>query len=141
VLELPVADDLADAVHGAWATAAIEQRNAEWARALWPLTHTPRLLTLLPPTEAEALAAAAPNPVEIARELEWPWSIAFSRTIIQAIPGYLKQQWRQRLDFAGARLDPSLAEEVEALRDLGVADVRHVCDQVAARAAMLAELA
>ena len=42
--------------------------------------------------------------------------------------------------LAGYRLDPALADEAEALRELGGRDLRTLCDVLAARAAMLREL-
>ena len=41
---------------------------------------------------------------------------------------------------AGYRLDPALADEAEALRDLGGRDLWTLCDVLALRAAMLREL-
>ena len=63
----PSRDDLADVVHSGWAAAAIAQRDAAWARALWEVRPEPELLLALPHDEAQRIAAAAPDPDVAAR--------------------------------------------------------------------------
>ena len=69
LLALPVRDDLADVVHSGWVAAAIAQRDAAWARALWDVRPEPELLLALPHDEAQRIAAAAPEPDVAARAL------------------------------------------------------------------------
>jgi hypothetical protein len=137
-----VADDLAEVVHGGWAEAAIAQRDAEWARALWAVQPDPRLLTVLAKDEAEALAAAADAPDDAARALPAPWGPRLSKAVIDAIHDRRAAGERgQDVEFAGYRLDPALAAEAdERLRSLGGRDLRRLCDILDARAAMLREL-
>ncbi|HEX6022018.1 MAG TPA: hypothetical protein VFZ00_08480, partial [Solirubrobacter sp.] len=133
LVALPVRDNLAAAVHEGWIEAAKRQRNAEWARALWPID--PELLAVLPRDEAERLAATAEDPFAAALELDGTWDSELSRAVLAAIPT-LEEDVR----IAGYRLDPTLAPEAEALRDLGRRDVNHLCDVLAVRAAMLRDL-
>jgi hypothetical protein len=142
LVSLPVADDLAEVVHGGWAEAAIAQRDAEWARALWAVQPDPRLLTVLAKDEAEALAAAADAPDDAARALPAPWGPRLSKAVIDAIHDRRAAGERgQDVEFAGYRLDPALAAEAdERLRSLGGRDLRRLCDILDARAAMLREL-
>jgi hypothetical protein len=142
LVALPVADDLGEVVHGGWADAAIAQRNAEWARALWPVHPDSRLLTVLPKDEAEALAAAADAPDDAARTLPAPWGRALSKAVLDAIGNRRAAGERgQDVEFAGHRLDPAFAAEAdERLRPLGGRDLHRLCDILSARAAMLREL-
>ena len=142
LVDLPVADDLGAIVHAGWADAAIAQRDAEWARALWPVHPDSRLLTVLPKAEAEALAAAADAPDDAARALPAPWGLALSKAVIDAIHARRSAGERgQDVEFAGHRLDPALAPEAEErLRGLGGRDLHRLCDILSARAAMLREL-
>jgi hypothetical protein len=137
-----VADDLTEVVHEGWADAAIAQRDAGWARALWPVHPDSRLLTVLPKAEAEALAAAADAPDDAARALAAPWGPALSKAVIDAIHNRRAAGERgQDVEFAGHRLDPAFAAEAdERLRPLGGRDVHRLCDILSARAAMLREL-
>jgi hypothetical protein len=139
---LPVADDLADAVHKGWADAAIAQRDADWSRALWPVHPDSRLLTVLPKAEAESLAAAADAPDDAARALPAPWGAELSKAVIDAIHNRRAAGERgQDVEFAGHRLDPAFAVEAdERLRPLGGRDLHRLCDILSARAAMLREL-
>jgi hypothetical protein len=141
LVSLPVADDLAAAVHGGWAAAARLQRDAAWARALWPVLGDPRLLEALPRAEGEALAAASPEPVVAAGALPGTWGRDLSRAVIAAILR-VREAGERGVDvaFAGYRLDPALEPEAEALRELGGRDIWMLCDVLAVRAAMLREL-
>jgi hypothetical protein len=121
MVDLPVADDLGDAVHAGWAQAALNQGDAEWGRALG-------LLQLLPREEAEAYAAAAGDPLVAAEPLDWTWGPELSQAVVAAI--------RPGARFVGYRLDP--ATDVEPLRERGMG---RLCDLVAVRAAMLSEFA
>lgn len=142
IVALPVADDLAAVVHAGWAEAAIAQRDAGWARALWALGVQPELLLALPHDEAQRLAAAAPDPDIAARALPGPWSADLSRAVIAAIERRRTAGERgQDVAFAGHRLDPALAQEAdERLRHLGGRDLWVLCDILGVRAAMLREL-
>jgi hypothetical protein len=142
LVALPVADELTEAVHEGWADAAIAQGDGEWARALWPIHPDSRLLTVLPKAEAEALAAAADAPDDAARALPAPWGPALSRGVIDTIHNRRAAGERgQDVEFAGYRLDPAFAAEVdERLRPLGGRDLHRLCDILSARAAMLREL-
>jgi hypothetical protein len=142
LVELPVADDLQQVVHDGWADAAIAQRDAGWARALWPVHPDSRLLIVLPKAEADALAAAADAPDDAARALPAPWGTQLSRAVIDAIQQRRAAGERgQDVEFAGHRLDPAFAAEVEErLRPLGGRDLHRLCDILSARAAMLREL-
>jgi hypothetical protein len=142
LVALPVADDLALAVHEGWADAAIAQRDAEWARALWVVHPDSRLLTVLPKAEAESLAAAADAPDDAARALPAPWGSKLSKAVIDAIHNRRAAGERgQDVEFAGHRLDPAFAVEAdERLRPLGGRDLHRLCDVLDARAAMLREL-
>jgi hypothetical protein len=136
---LPVADDLTTAVHEGWAAAAQLQGDVEWARAL--VHGDLRLLEVLPRAEAEALAAAAPDPVLAAGALRGEWGIDLSRAVVARIrqvreAGELGADYR----FAGYRLHPAVEPEAEALRELGGRDLWTLCDLVGIRAAMLREL-
>jgi hypothetical protein len=129
LLALPVSDNLADAVHEGWAEAAKRQRDVEWARALWAVDE--ELLAVLPRAEAEALAASP----DAALHLPGTWGPELSRRVLEAIP--TRDANVTRLAY---QLDPALAAEAEALRDLGRRDVNELCDVLAIRAAMLREL-
>ena len=114
LVALPVADDLAEVVHEGWADAAIAQRDAAWARALWPVHPDSRLLTVLPKAEAEVLAAAADAPDSAARALPGPWGPVLSKAVIDAIHQRRAAGERgQDVEFAGHRLDPAFAVEAE----------------------------
>ena len=138
LVALPVSDDLAPAVHEGWAHAAKAQRDAEWARALWPVLHDHELLGVLPRAEGEALAATAEDPFTAALELPGPWGIELSRAVLAAVPAHRERGGH--VGVAGYRIDPALAEEAEPLRDLGGRDVWNLCDVLGIRAAMLREL-
>lgn len=142
VVALPVADDLAPVVHGGWAEAAIAQRDAGWARALWARDPRPELLLALPHEEAQRLAARAPEPDVAARALPGPWHGELSRAVLDAIERRRGAGERgQDVAFAGHRLDPALAQEAdERLRHLGGRDLWVLCDVLEVRAAMLREL-
>src|SRR4051812_38089095 len=141
-LALSVADDLGPAVHEGWAEAAKRQGDAAWARALWPVTRDPELLTVLPRAEGEALAAAAEDPVVAARELRGQWGPDLSRAVLAAIRRTREAgEYGVDVRFAGHRLDPALELEAEALRELGGRDLWTLCDTLVTRAAMLRELA
>jgi hypothetical protein len=142
LVHLPVRDDLAEIVHDGWAAAAIAQRDAAWARALWEVRPGPALLLALPHEEAQHIAAAAPDPDVAARELPRPWGPELSKAAISAIERRRMAGERgQDVAFAGHRLDPALAQEAdERLRDLGGRDLWVLCDILSARAAMLREL-
>jgi hypothetical protein len=137
-----VADDLGDTVRGGWVDAAVAQRDAEWARALWAVHPDPTLLVALPRDEAQALAARADQPDVAATALGAPWGATLSKAVIDAI--HQRRSAGERgpdVEFAGYRLDPAFATEAEErLRDLGGRDVRRLCDILSARAAMLGEL-
>ena len=141
-MRLAVRDDLADVVHSGWAAAAIAQRDAAWARALWEVRPDPQLLLALPHDEAERIAAAAPEPDVAARELPRPWGLELSKAAIAAIERRRNAGDRGHdVAFAGHRLDPALAPEAEErLRDLGGRDLWVLCDILSTRAAMLREL-
>jgi hypothetical protein len=142
LVRLPVGDDLTEVVHSGWVAAAIAQRDAAWARALWDVRPEPELLLALPHDEAQRIAAAAPDPDVAARELPRPWNLELSRAAIGAIEQRRKAGDRGHdVAFAGHRLDPALAQEAEErLRDLGGRDLWVLCDILSARAAMLREL-
>jgi Family of unknown function (DUF5691) len=142
LVDLPVADDLQEVVHEGWADAAIAQRDAGWARALWAVHPDSRLLIVLPKDEAEALAAAADAPDDAARALPAPWGPVLSKAVIDAIHQRRAAGERgQDVEFAGHRLDPACATEAdERLRPLGGRDLHRLCDVLSARAAMLREL-
>jgi hypothetical protein len=139
---LPVADDLAGTVRGGWGDAAVAQRDAEWARALWAVHPDPALLVALPRDEAQALAARADQPDVAASALTGPWDAALSKAVVDAI--HQRRTAGERgpdVEFAGYRLDPAFADEAEErLRELGGRDLRRLCDILSARAAMLREL-
>jgi hypothetical protein len=101
----------------------------EWARALWAVDE--ELLAVLPRAEAEALAVTA----DAALHLPGTWGAELSRRVLAAIP--TRDANVTRLAY---QLDPALAPEAEALRDLGRRDVNELCDVLAIRAAMLREL-
>ena len=82
LVALPVADDLARVVHEGWAHAAKAQRDAEWARALWPVLHDRELLAVLPRAEGEALAAAAEDPFAPRSSCAGPWGPELSRAVL-----------------------------------------------------------
>ncbi|MDA0166992.1 DUF5691 domain-containing protein [Solirubrobacter ginsenosidimutans] len=140
--ELPVGDDLAGVVRGGWAAAAVAQRDAEWARALWAVHPDPALLVALPRDEGEALAARADQPDVAATALTGQWGATLSKAVIDAI--HQRRTAGERgadAEFAGYRLDPAFSTEAEErLRDLGGRDLRRLCDILTARAAMLREL-
>ena len=142
LVALHVRDDLVDVVHGAWVEAAIAQRDAEWARALWRVRPEPELLLALRHDEAQRIAAQTADPDVGARALPRPWGPELSAAAIAAIERRRKAGERgQDVAFAGHRLDPALAGEAEErLRDLGGRDLWVLCDILSARAAMLREL-
>ena len=63
LVALPVTDDLARAVHEGWAHAAKAQRDAEWARALWPVLHDRELLAVLPARRGRGARGGRRGPV------------------------------------------------------------------------------
>jgi hypothetical protein len=141
LVALPVADDLEDPVHAGWAQAAIAQRDADWARALFARRPAPDLLVALPREEAERLAATTDQPHVAAEALPGPWGADLSKAVIEAIAKERAELRRHDVEFAGYRLDPALAQEAEdRLRDLGGRDIRNLCDVLTTRAAMLREL-
>ena len=114
--------------------------DAEWARALWPLTATPSCSPCCRATRARR----SRRPPTIRSPPRWSCAgrgaPTLSRTVID---GGRRGDARPAgtSAFAGYRLDPSLETEVEALRDLGGRDIWSLCDTLVARAAMLRELA
>lgn len=136
---LPVADDLGPILHAGWAQAAIRQRDAEWARALW--TEHLEALKALPRDEAEQLAATAPDPVVAAQQLDGQWGPELSKTVVEAIRRRREAgEWRLNVRWVGRRLHSSVEPTVETLRDLGGSDLWELCDTLVTRAAMLREL-
>ena len=139
----PVADDLAEIVHAGWADAAIAQRDAAWARALWPVHPDSRLLTVLPQDEAEALAAAADAPDDAAA--------GAARAVG---PGALEGRDRRDPRTGARRVSAGRTSSSRATGStrrspprprsgcapLGGRDLHRLCDILAARAAMLREL-
>ncbi len=130
ILALPVADDFAELVHGALATAALDQRNAEWARALWP--REPVLLSVLPKEERERLAATLP--LDQLAGVPAPWGAELSRAVVAQLAANRPPAW---LRYA---LAPSVLPELEPLIETGGAPIVRLCDVLATRAAMLREL-
>ena len=70
-----------------------------------------------------------------ALRLPGQWGPELSRKVLEAIPTH-----DANVKIAAYHLDPGLAEEAEALRDLGRRDVNELCDVLAIRAAILREL-
>ncbi len=134
------ASDWAGALLGGWLEAALRFRSAPWASALWrghaaaaPEEERPalavRLLPLLPPGEASALAAhllASGDPVRflpVMAALPAPWEVTFADAFLTALARALEsgpggwpqvQAWRAGLERAGialpgAGLDRALA--------------------------------
>jgi hypothetical protein len=130
ILALPVADDFAELVHGALATAALDQRNVEWARALWP--REPVLLSVLPKEERERLAATLP--LDQLAGVPAPWGAELSRAVVAQLAANRPPAW---LRYA---LDPSVLPDLEPLIETGGAPIVRLCDVLATRAAMLREL-
>jgi hypothetical protein len=147
IAELPVADDFAALVHGALATAALDQRDAGWARVLWP--RRLELLALLPDDEAlprsplPALAPAGkvtwPSSDALAAAVPGPWGPELSRRVVATIRTELEWAVKPVSELAYA-LDPSVLGELEPLIEAGGARIVRLCDVLATRAAMLREL-
>ena len=143
LVRLPVRDDLADVVHSGWAAAAIAQRDAAWARALWEVRPDPQLLLALPHDEARAHRRGGAR----ARRRRARASPAVGRSSSRrrrsrrSSGGATAGDRGHDVAFAGHRLDPALAPEAEErLRDLGGRDLWVLCDILSTRAAMLREL-
>jgi hypothetical protein len=121
--------------------AAVAQRDAAWARALWDAAPDPPLLQALPHDEAQERAAAAERPDIVARAVPGPWGAGLTRAVLDAIKRHRTgAEFNQDVAYAGTRLDPALAEHAEPLRDVPARDVRRMLALLDARAAMLREL-
>jgi hypothetical protein len=139
---IEVADDLGDVVRGAWADAAVAQRDAEWATALWSVHPDPALLSALSHEQAQGLAARAERPDVVAAAVPGPWGATLTIAVINALARYRTgSDWGQDASYAGERLNPAFADDAEErLRDLPGRDIRRLLDILSARAAMLREL-
>jgi hypothetical protein len=137
IVALPVGDGFGDLVHGAFAQAALAQRDAAWARALWP--RRPELLGVLPTEERERLAAGL-TPEQIVAAVPGPWGAELSRavaaTLAAADPATAP---RPPVELAYA-LDPAVLGQLEPLIESGGRPIARLCDVLAIRAAMLREL-
>jgi len=142
LVALDVADDLGEIVHRGWADAAVAQRDAEWARALWAVRHDPVLLAALPHEEAQQLAARAERPDVVAAAVPGPWGATLTIAVLNALQRHRTGlDWGQDAAYAGERLNPAFTEDAEEkLRDLPGRDIRRLLDVLSARAAMLREL-
>jgi hypothetical protein len=142
LVALEVADDLGEIVRAGWGMAAVAQRDAEWARALWAVAPVAQLLEAVPHAEAQELAAGAERPDIVAQAVPGPWGPALTKTVIDAVQrSRAGQDFTQDVAYAGERLDLALADYAEErLRELPGRDVRRMLDVLAARAAMLREL-
>jgi len=130
IAALPVTDDFDDLVHRALAEATLAQRDAEWARGLWP--REPALLSVLPTEERERLAATLP--LDQLAAVPGPWGAELSRAVVAQLAANRPPAW---LRYA---LDPSVLPELEPLIETGGAPIVRLCDVLATRAAMLREL-
>jgi hypothetical protein len=86
LVRLPVADNLADAVHAGWAEAAARQLAPAWAAALLPLTWNPRLIAAVPREVAEdhvRKALGDSRADAVLQELRRPWGYELSRAIVR----------------------------------------------------------
>jgi Family of unknown function (DUF5691) len=141
---LPFADDLGPLAHDAWTQAAIRQRDAEWARALWAARPEPALLTVLPREEREALAAR--GSLDDALACPGPWGPELSRAVLERFRATVQERWPGvDVDEVGTRLHPDTLAEVEALREIAAGGwaatlVARLADLAAFRAGMLREL-
>jgi hypothetical protein len=114
--------DRAELVDG-WVAAAIAQRDARWAEALFPLRPLPALLAPLSARAAEQAAAAwlgpRPNLVALAAllaHLPRPWGRRFSGLIVERLAGLGKEVGHQLSGLAPALahgLDPAVAPDLE----------------------------
>jgi hypothetical protein len=110
--------DRAELVDG-WVAAAVAQRDARWAEALFPVRPQPALLAVVPPAMAEAAATtwlgARPNLVALSAvlvHLPRPWSGPFSDRLVARLAGLGKEIGPQLHGLAPALasgLDPAVA--------------------------------
>jgi hypothetical protein len=115
--------DAPNEVQLGWALAAERQRNAEWARLLFPKRRSPALLAALSPADAAALAetVVAPAAGKVTQTLvqglleavDGPWPRSLSEAAIaryrQADPFSIQKA----AVLLGTRLDPTVAPLVE----------------------------
>lgn len=83
---LPVADKLAEAVHGGWSQAAGRQRAVAWADALLPESWDARLVAVLPQESAERHVRTAlddSRALAALRVLPGPWGLELSRELVR----------------------------------------------------------
>jgi hypothetical protein len=141
VLRLEVADDYEPLVHGAFTIAAEQQRDAEWARALWRRVPAAGLLEVLPKAEREELALERDELEDMVTSLPRPWGPELSRAVVARLGRLVKegQTYGIAPDLAYG-LDLSVLAPLEALREEGGARVDRLCYILATRAAMLGEL-
>jgi Family of unknown function (DUF5691) len=139
---LSVAGDWRALVHGAWARAAVLQRDVEWARALRAVHPARDLLEVLPRAEREAAA----EDLEDALACPPPWGVALSRSALAQIRAIVAERLPPvDLEEVGARLHPDTLDEVTALREAAASGwtataVERLIDLAAFRAGMLREL-
>jgi Family of unknown function (DUF5691) len=142
LVRLPVAGDWRTLVHGAWARAAVLQRDVEWARALRAVHPARDLLEVLPRDERENAA----EDLQDALACPPPWGAALSRSVLGQIRAMVKDRLPPvDLEEVGARLHPDTLDEVPALRDAAASGwaataVERLVNLAAFRAAMLREL-
>jgi hypothetical protein len=106
LVRLPVADNLAGAVHAGWSEAAARQLAPAWAEALLPLTWNPTLVGAMQPEIVEQHVSRTlddPRAYAVLQELRRPWGYELSRKLVA----------RGALDRATA-----LALDVRVLDDL-----------------------
>jgi hypothetical protein len=106
LVRLPVADNLAQAVHAGWSEAAARQRAPAWAAALLPTAWDPRLVAAVPPEVAEEHLRNALDDGRahaVLRALRRPWGYELSREVVR----------RGRLDTTTAlALDPRVLDDL-----------------------------
>jgi Family of unknown function (DUF5691) len=144
LVDMRIAGDWRPLVHGAWASAAVLQRNEAWARALRAVHPARDLLEVLPREEREA--AAAQGDLEDALACPGPWGVPLSRAVLRQLGEIVKDRLPPvDLEEVCTRLHPDTLGDVAALTDAAQAGwaataVDRMSDLAAFRAGMLREL-
>jgi hypothetical protein len=144
LVNMRVAGDWRALVHGAWARAAVLQRDVTWARALRAVHPARDLLEVLPRAEREA--AAEGGDLEDALACPGPWGTALSRSVLRQIHAIVAERPPPvDLEEIGVRLNPGTLDEVPGLREAEAGGwasiaVERMIDLAAFRAGMLREL-
>ncbi|MCP9986780.1 DUF5691 domain-containing protein [Streptomyces sudanensis] len=137
IVALPVADGWGDELHAAWCTAAVRQRDAEWARALLGspstspaagpgVSSSAALLSTLPHGERAEWVAAFISAHGLSEAFQLlgvcavPWSGTLGRAVVDALDiareaGSYPWSFSGVMGLAERCLDPREADRLEAL--------------------------